>query len=556
MYIAHFGLNAPPFAITPDPRFLYMSDRHREGLAHLLYGIRQPGGFVQLTGEVGTGKTTLCRCLLEQLPPEVDVALVLNPQVTPAEFLATLCDELGISYPTGSQSIKPFVDALHRYLLEAHARGRRTVLIIDEAQNLPPDVLEQIRLLTNLETATEKLLQIILIGQPELIRVLERPQLRQLAQRITARYHLQPFSFRDTAAYVSHRLRVGGRGDRLFTSAALHEIHLWSGGIPRLINVVCDRSLLGGYTRDARRIDAGMVRRAAREVRGERLRSGLRARLALAAAVALLAGAVAAGGYLAATRGWLPEIPSLWEAAIPAPTVAATDRPPDVATAAPLAPAEPPVPSSRLSALLADAARRTDQGVAFAGLFARWGVDARKLAPAPGGPCEAAGPTGLWCTPMAGNWGRIRRLDVPVLLRMTTTDGARLYVPLVALGPADATLEIDGKQQTFPLREIEGFWDGPFLVAWKFPIPGRRLLAPGARGADVAWVRSRLAAAERSDPGADPSDVFDEKLAERVRGFQRAHTLAADGVVGEETLLHLSLATREPNTPALSEPRP
>jgi len=300
MYTRHFGLSAPPFAITPDPRFLYGSDRHREGLAHLLYGIRQPGGFVQLTGEVGTGKTTLCRCLLEQLPPEVDAALILNPQVTPTEFLASLCDELRIFYPGGSPSLKVLVDALRRYLLSAHARGRRTVLIIDEAQSLPPSVLEQIRLLTNLETATEKLLQVILIGQPELLRLLERPILRQLAQRITARYHLRPFALRDTAAYVAHRLRVCGGAEGLFTPAALFLAHRWSGGIPRLINVICDRALLGAYAGDARRVDAATVRRAAREVRGERARAAWTARLARAAVIAAIAGGVTAGGILAA----------------------------------------------------------------------------------------------------------------------------------------------------------------------------------------------------------------------------------------------------------------
>jgi len=553
MYTAHFGLNAPPFAITPDPRFLYMSDRHREGLAHLLYGIRQPGGFVQLTGEVGTGKTTLCRCLLEQLPPEVDVALILNPQVTPPEFLATLCDELGISYPSGSQSIKSFVDALHQYLLDAHTRGRRTVLIIDEAQNLPSNVLEQIRLLTNLETATEKLLQIILIGQPELLRMLERPQLRQLAQRITARYHLLPFSYRDTVAYVSHRLRVSGGIPRLFTLAALPAIHLWSGGIPRLINVICDRALLGAYARDARRIDAGIVRRAAREVRGKRSQFGWPARLARAA---LVAGAIAVGGFLAMTQGWLPELPSLRRAENPAPAVVVADRSAEGAAVAVSATAEPPVPPARLAELLADTSNRGDPDAAFASLFARWGLDPQRVTATPSGACEAAKSASLVCTPMAGNWGRIRRIDLPVLLRMVTPNGEKVYVPLVALGATDATLEFGKRRLTFPQREIETFWDGPFLVAWKVPTSGRRLLAPGARGPGVVWLRSRLASVEGSDAGADSSNLFDDNLKERVRSFQRAHAIAADGIVGEETLFHLSLAAREPGTPALSDPRP
>ena len=268
MYIGHFGLTEPPFSITPDPRYLYMSEAHREALAHLLYGIGEGGGFVQLTGEVGTGKTTLCRCLLEQLPARVDVAFILNPKLTDVELLAAICDELRIPYPAGTTSRKVFVDALHHHLLDAHGRGHRTVLIIDEAQDLAPDVLEQIRLLTNLETTTQKLLQIILIGQPELIRILEREDLRQLAQRVTARYHLRPFAEPDTRAYIAHRLEVAGAKEKIVSDAAMRAVHRASRGIPRLINAICDRALLGAFSQDHRRVTAPTVRRAAGEVLG------------------------------------------------------------------------------------------------------------------------------------------------------------------------------------------------------------------------------------------------------------------------------------------------
>ncbi|MCZ7625994.1 MAG: AAA family ATPase [Candidatus Methylomirabilis sp.] len=221
----YFGLTEAPFSMTPDPRYLYMSERHREALAHLLYGVAEGGGFVQLTGEVGTGKTTLCRCLLEQLPPRVDVALILNPRLTDIELLAVVCDELRISYPAGTTSGKLIVDALYRHLLDAHAQGRRTVLVVDEAQDLATDVLEQIRLLTNLETPTQKLLQIILIGQPELIRVLDKEENRQLAQRVTARYHLLAFSEDDTRAYIVHRIQIAGQKNTIFTEAAMRAVH-------------------------------------------------------------------------------------------------------------------------------------------------------------------------------------------------------------------------------------------------------------------------------------------------------------------------------------------
>jgi len=271
MYLSFFGLLEKPFAITPDPRYLYLSARHAEALAHLMYGINEAGGFVQLTGEVGTGKTTIIRSLLAQTPKNAEIALILNPRMTAPEFLLTICEELGIGVPdaaTGSR--KDLVDILNHYLLRAHANARRIVLVVDEAQNLAPEVLEQVRLLTNLETNTQKLLQIILIGQPELRDLLARNELRQLAQRVTGRYHLHPLSAAETAAYVRHRLRVSGATSDIFSSMALAELFHLSGGVPRVINVVADRALLGAYTQDRHRVTNSLVRHAAAEVFGRR----------------------------------------------------------------------------------------------------------------------------------------------------------------------------------------------------------------------------------------------------------------------------------------------
>src|ERR1700728_985288 len=273
MYTSFFGLAEKPFAITPDPRYLYLSERHAEALAHLLYGINESGGFIQLTGEVGTGKTTVVRTLLSRVPHHADVAVILNPRVTPVEFLLTICEELGLGIADADRdSVKQMVDALNRRLLSAHAEGRRIIVIVDEAQNLSAEVLEQVRLLTNLETPTQKLLQIILIGQPELRELLDRTELRQLAQRITGRYHLEPLSREETLGYVRHRLRVAGAVEDIFTPSALVEVHRLSGGIPRVINVACDRALLGAYTQETKKINAGLVRRAAGEVYGRRFR--------------------------------------------------------------------------------------------------------------------------------------------------------------------------------------------------------------------------------------------------------------------------------------------
>src|SRR5579871_467935 len=290
MYLSFFGLNEKPFAITPDPRYLYLSERHAEALAHLLYGINEAGGFVQLTGEVGTGKTTIVRSLLAQTPKDAEIALILNPRMTATEFLLTICEELGIGVPDAAEgSLKDLVDILSRYLLRAHAAGRRVVVVVDEAQNLAPAVLEQVRLLTNLETNTRKLLQIILIGQPELRELLARNELRQLAQRITGRYHLNPLTPGETAAYVRHRLRVAGATTDIFTAPALAEVYRLSGGVPRVINVVCDRALLGGYSTDRHRVTGTLVRTAAAEVFGRRFTPQWLPWLATGATVVVLA---------------------------------------------------------------------------------------------------------------------------------------------------------------------------------------------------------------------------------------------------------------------------
>ena len=286
LYCTFFQLKETPFSIAPDPRFVFLSERHREALGHLLFGLAEGGGFVQLTGEVGTGKTTICRTLLCQLPDNVDVALIFNPKLTVPELLQSICEELRVELPDDMTSTKAFVDRLHSYLLDANAKGRRTVLIVDEAQNLSSEVLEQIRLLTNLETNDNKLLQIFLIGQPELRTVLGRNDLRQLAQRITARYHLEPLTRAETSQYIAHRLSVAGCLHKVFTDAALRKVFKLTGGIPRLINSLCDRALLGAFVTSSERVDARIIARANRELHGvSGWPSRIRARFAAVAGV-------------------------------------------------------------------------------------------------------------------------------------------------------------------------------------------------------------------------------------------------------------------------------
>jgi len=278
MYLDHFGLLEAPFSIAPDPRYLYMSERHREALAHLLYGMESDGAFILLTGDVGTGKTTVSRCLLEQVPDDTNLALVLNPKVTSIELLQVICDELRISYDKADVTVKSLVDFINRNLLGAHAQGKKTVVLIEEAQNLDLDVLEQLRLLTNLETNERKLLQVILLGQPEFLDVLDRPELSQLAQRITARFHLGPLKFNEVEEYVAHRLAIAGCRRPLFARGVIKHLYNYSGGVPRLINVICDRALLGCYVQNRHQIDKPTLVNAAQEVLGNNKAASIKAK--------------------------------------------------------------------------------------------------------------------------------------------------------------------------------------------------------------------------------------------------------------------------------------
>ncbi len=276
MYTQYFGLTEKPFSIAPDPHFLYLSELHREALAHLLYGIESGGCLVLLTGGVGTGKTTVSRCLVEQLPEATEIALILNPKLTANELLTTICEELQIEGAGAQHSVKGLIDLLNRHLLETHAQGKNTVLIVDEAQDLDPDILEQLRLLTNLETNKEKLLKIILLGQPELRDILNQPQFSQINQRITSRYHLLPLQEQDVGAYINHRIKVAGGGRaRLFSDKAIKRISELSKGIPRLINLLCDRALLGAYAEDKDQVDRKIAAKAGREVFGSSGRAAI-----------------------------------------------------------------------------------------------------------------------------------------------------------------------------------------------------------------------------------------------------------------------------------------
>lgn len=541
MYTGFFGLHEKPFAITPDPRYLFLSERHAEALAHLLYGISEAGGFVQLTGEVGTGKTTIVRSLLGQIPKDAEVALILNPHVTPLEFLLTICEELALDVPDAERdSVKALVDSLNRHLLEAHASGRRVVVIVDEAQNLSPDVLEHVRLLTNLETPTQKLLQIILIGQPELREVLKRVELRQLAQRITGRYHLAPLTQPETGGYVRHRVGIAGATADLFTPGALREVHRLSRGIPRVTNVICDRALLGAYTQEQHRVTAKLVRQAAAEVYGRPIMP-LWGRW-------VATGSIAAGVALLLFGGWrylehggqLPGTDS-----VPAQTASVTPdvTPASTAKAPAAAPARPAV-----AELLRAHANETDVDSAFTRLFSLWGASYRAN---DANACAQAARQGLECIAQRGSWGQLRALNRPAILTLSDDAGFEHQVVLSELEDERAAVEVGGQRQPVGIADLSKYWFGDFLVLWRPQVSGARPLSAGMRGDEVRWLRHSLEKVRGVAPTEKSADVFDDRLVRLVEEFQREHRLNVDGIAGVQTQLALDTALRDPNTPFL-----
>jgi general secretion pathway protein A len=574
VYTEFFGLNEKPFSITPDPRYLYMSARHADALAHLVYGISESGGFIQLTGEVGTGKTTLIRSLLEQLPAKAEIALVLNPQLSTLEFLQIICQELRIPVPR-EDTVKARIDSLNQHLLRAYAEGRRIVLIVDEAQTLSPELLEQIRLLTNLETPKKKLLQIILIGQPELRDLLARSEMRQVAQRITGRYHLEPLSRKDTGVYVRHRMRIAGAQSDVFEGSAIRALYRKSRGIPRLINVVADRALLAAYTRDVRRVDGRLVNRAAAEVFGSR-RWAARWWPWAASAVGVVAFVLATTNlWNARGHGEDAAVPEERTAAAPAdspgrtPAAVAIESPLPVSAAsaavgtpAPTAaddlrdvasePAQPSGPPT-LAGLLTDPHLVMDREHALGTLLSLWGgrYDAGR-----GDACAQAADHGLQCLDLPrGTLRELRRLNWPAILTLVDDHGMQRNVVVASLDASAAHVIANGKTFELPLVELSYYWYGDHVLLWRPAISPPRDLVPGMDDPGVVWLRQTLARVRGEDPPASGSSLYDTALESRVREYQREHMLTVDGIVGARTQIAMIADLKIPGTPLLAAER-
>ena len=521
MYKEYFGLKEPPFSIAPDPHYLYMSDNHREALAHLLYGINSDNGFVLLTGDVGTGKTTVCRCLLEQLPGNSNIAFILNPKVTVDELLALICDELGIAYPAGNTSNKVFIDSINAYLIDANRKGQRTVLILEEAQNLRPEVLEQIRLLTNLETNERKLLQIIMLGQPELDELLSRTELRQLKQRITARYHIGPLRKKELAPYVLHRLAIAGVNRKIFPAATIDRLFLLSGGIPRIINLLCDRALLGTYVQGKSMVDVPTLNKAAREVFDDTVSGGKRKNVWAVVSLLLIACMFAAGFAYYNIRT------KMSEAKPPAPLKSRVT----------LAPAPPIMDVLQLPAGLPP---ENSEAYAFKALFSKWGIATQYRENVP--PCQQAISTGLQCLHEVDNLSSLISLNRPAVLVLHDEKGLEFSIALTAIQGERATVEIGNETRTVELKEIEKKWPGDYTILWNLPPGYQDKIHPGSKGISVVWIDLQLAAIQGREVSKQKLLTYDADLVKQVKKFQLAEGLVSDGIVGPLTIIHLNTA--------------
>jgi general secretion pathway protein A len=485
------------------------------------------------------------RSLLERMPGHADVAVILNPQLTPVEFVLTICEELGIFMrDEDASSIKDLVDLLNKRLLEAHAKGRRVVVIVDEAQNLTPETLEQVRLLTNLETASQKLLQIILIGQPELREVLARVELRQLAQRITGRYHLAPLSRAETASYVNHRLRVAGSATgEVFSAAALREVHRLSNGIPRIINVICDRALLGAFTQEQHRIGPVLVREAAGEVYGRSFNppwtklligaSGTVAVLGLALGVWQLLPSRAVGEDEVTPTAALPaSAPSAVEVKL----AASEPEPADAPSAA------------DIESLLQEQPGRTTTEAAFAQLFGLWGA---QFDPAKGRPCNQALQQGLECVYQQGSWGQLRTLNRPAILTLIDEAGNAHQVVIAGLDADAAKVRFPDATRDISIASLSRLWYGDYLILWRPQVAAPRALSAGMQGAGVRWLRNSLNTVHGRSGGDESSDYYDEELVRMVEDFQRQHRLNVDGIAGVQTQIVLDTLNNSAGAPLL-----
>ena len=537
MYAEYFGLNEKPFSIAPDPRYLYMSESHQEALAHLLYGLQTEGGFVLLTGEIGTGKTTLCKCMFQQAPPEIRFAFIINPKITAVELLESICDELLIER-TEKRSKKDLIDLINRHLLQINEQGQKTVIVIDEAQNLRSDVLEQLRLLTNLETSRHKLLQIVLLGQPELRDVIRKPELSQLSQRITARYHLGPLSKEDTALYILHRVSIAGGEKALFTDAAIQKIFKLTGGIPRLINLLCDRALLGAYTELEEQVTRGVVKQASTETfdfPSKSYKPWWLCAVIISAVIFVVGSAFIAPDFNANN---VTQQHETVQEINPAPTPPVTET----IVAAPPPIEMQPEPEKLPSVWPEGLGFGNSLESAFTDLAALWMLDYPE---GESDPCLFAGNKGLACLKRNGSFESIQKFNRPAILTLYDNKGFPFFILMEKLNGHEATFLVGGKRVELDTDALENRWFGEYFLLWKTPPGFSGLLHPGQQSQMVGWLASALEQQDLYLPRGNETRL-EGALLGALKRFQFTSDLVPDGVLGAQTIIQLNQSNETP----------
>lgn len=582
MYNEFFGFKESPFSIAPDPRYLYMTAQHRDALAHLVYGLNSEGGCILLTGEVGTGKTTICRCLLEQLPEQANVALLLNPKVSEIELLETICDELHISYPAADNSVKTYTDRIYDFLIESNRNNEKTVLIIDEAQNLDSKVLEQLRLLTNLETDQRKLLQIIILGQPELLNILAKTEMRQLAQRITARFHLQPLTKNEVKAYVSHRLAVAGQNIQLFPENSIKLLYKLSNGVPRLINIISDRALLGAYVENQYAVNPGIIKKAANEVFGElknvEKQQKNKQRLYPAVFLSIVTVLVIAltlfitlspqGTFDRFLTTAMMEVNNKDQPVAADNILSSTGEPETTETSSDMqntgsTSVADMNPAERNPTINLAGDRYTGEVItknaavsdyddieqilndtgsnpisAYQQLFSSWDQHYDELSGKPA--CKQAEKFSLSCLYKQGNLNNLKIHNRPAVLTLYNSRGEIRYVTITSIDNESATIVSNKTPYTVKLSDLDKHWYGQFTLLWRKPEYYSSVITPGDKGNIVSWLHTQLTIINHDALSDMIISTYDDYMIDRVKSFQLAQGLTADGIVGPLTIIHLN----------------
>lgn len=537
MYKEYFGFVEMPFSIVPNSRYLFLSQRHQEAMQNLQAGLGEGGGFAMLTGEVGTGKTTVAKAMLSSLDSHTQAGLILNPTFSNTDLLEAICDEFEIDYPQQA-SLKQLSQAIHYFLLDSHAEGIQTLLVIDEAQHLAADVLEQLRLLTNLETDSRKLLKVLLVGQPELQQHLQTTQLRQLAQRITGRYHLLPLNTQETGKYIEFRLETAGGGQMLFSNRSVKVIAQYTHGIPRLINLVCDKALQLAFHDGEPTPSNDTVNKACQQIMAfqaevyhvEKPRvARVLPKLVKYASATTLSVALAMATFLFAPTyidTWLTTQPSNEAQALNSAKIQRS-----LVADMPKVVVESEVDKFALPAHIQQHLMQgTNRSLAIKDLYTLWGYQSSLR----DGLCLSEPQSVFVCEQQQASLDDLLELGVPVVLNLDV-EQEPVFAVLYGASQDAVELLVNEKLLVMPKQSLEKVWHGVYVAIWKQPL--RETLKEGYQGEAVALLDLLLS--EVLGEVVSGSDVFDYELKMKVEAFQTWQGMSVDGIVGQRTLARL-----------------